>query len=167
MPAYNFKSIRVVPTSKDFVDIVLSKTQRQTPTVVHNGWAIQRIRAFYMRKVSQQAAGKDTLLLPTSLDLGSGTMHGVIWRLQVKYTQSNWHDRLSVILDEFPKVDDIHPFYADLLNVLYDRDHYKLALGQLNVARGLIDKVSQGISLKSNREQSAIIPATLSRSCDY
>lgn len=111
MPTYNFKSIRVVPTSKDFVDIVLSKTQRQTPTVVHNGWAIQRIRAFYMRKV--------------------------------KYTQSNWHDRLSVILDEFPKVDDIHPFYADLLNVLYDRDHYKLALGQLNVARGLIDKVSQ------------------------
>ena len=64
--------------------------------------------------------------------------------LQVKYTQSNWHDRLSVILDEFPKVDDIHPFYADLLNVLYDRDHYKLALGQLNVARNLIDKVSQG-----------------------
>ena len=36
---------------------------------------------------------------------------------------------------------DIHPFYADLSNVLYDRDHYKLALGQLNVARGLIDKV--------------------------
>lgn len=52
-----------------------------------------------------------------------------------------------MILDEFPKVDDIHPFYADLLNVLYDRDHYKLALGQLNVARGLIDKVSQGETL--------------------
>lgn len=41
-------------------------------------------------------------------------------------------------------MDDIHPFYADLLNVLYDRDHYKLALGQLNIARGLIDKVAQG-----------------------
>ena len=72
--------------------------------------------------------------------------------LQVKYTQSNWHDRLSVILDEFPKVDDIHPFYADLLNVLYDRDHYKLALGQLNVARNLIDKVSQGEEQDLRRE---------------
>lgn len=41
-------------------------------------------------------------------------------------------------------MDDIHPFYADLLNVLYDRDHYKLALGQLAVARNLIDKISQG-----------------------
>jgi nucleolar GTP-binding protein len=51
MPTYNFKAIKVVPPASDFVDIVLSKTQRTTPTVVHNGWAIQRIRAFYMRKV--------------------------------------------------------------------------------------------------------------------
>ncbi|KAG7672340.1 hypothetical protein Ndes2437B_g02294 [Nannochloris sp. 'desiccata'] len=111
MPLYNFKSIQVVPTGKDFIDIVLSKTQRQTPTVVHNGWAIQRIRQFYMRKV--------------------------------KFTQSNWHDRLAIILDEFPKVDDIHPFYADLMNVLYDKDHYKLALGQLHTARNLIDQIAQ------------------------
>jgi nucleolar GTP-binding protein len=53
MVLYNFKTIQIVPTGKDFIDIVLSKTQRQTPTVVHNGWAITRIRQFYMRKVSQ------------------------------------------------------------------------------------------------------------------
>ena len=35
---------------------------------------------------------------------------------------------------------DIHPFYSDLLNILYDKDHYKLALGQINTARHLIDK---------------------------
>ena len=29
------------------------------------------------------------------------------------------------------------------MNVLYDRDHYKLALGQLNTARHLIDNVSK------------------------
>lgn len=49
------------------------------------------------------------------------------------------------------QVDDIHPFYADLLNVLYDRDHYKLALGQLAVARNLIDRVASG---KPDPEQS-------------
>ena len=65
--------------------------------------------------------------------------------MQVKYTQSNWHDKLTTILEDFPKVDDIHPFYADLLNVLYDRDHFKLALGQLHMARQLIDRVSQGM----------------------
>merc|ERR1719195_1704411 len=48
-----------------------------------------------------------------------------------------------MILTEFPKLEDIHPFYADLMNVLYDRDHYKLALGQINTARHLIDNVSK------------------------
>lgn len=64
---------------------------------------------------------------------------------QVKFTQSSWHDKLTKILEDFPKVDDMHPFFGDLLNVLYDRDHYKLALGQLHTARNLIDKVSQGM----------------------
>jgi len=62
---------------------------------------------------------------------------------KVKYTQQTFNDKISVILEDFPRLDDIHPFYADLSNVLYDRDHYKLALGQLNVARGLIDKVGK------------------------
>ncbi|KAK6630246.1 Nucleolar GTP-binding protein 1 [Polyplax serrata] len=60
---------------------------------------------------------------------------------KVKYTQQNFHDRLTQIIQEFPKLDDIHPFYADLLNILYDRDHYKLGLGQLNTARHLVDNV--------------------------
>uniref|UniRef100_A0A452ICQ7 Nucleolar GTP-binding protein 1 n=2 Tax=Gopherus agassizii TaxID=38772 RepID=A0A452ICQ7_9SAUR len=62
---------------------------------------------------------------------------------KVKYTQQNYHDRLTQILTDFPKLDDIHPFYADLMNVLYDKDHYKLALGQINIAKNLIDNVSK------------------------
>ncbi|XP_026316431.1 nucleolar GTP-binding protein 1 [Hyposmocoma kahamanoa] len=111
MSLYNFKKIAVVPTSKDFIDIILSKTQRKTPTVVHKHYKISRIRGFYIRKV--------------------------------KYTQQNFHDRLSRIIQEFPKLDDVHPFYADLMNVLYDKDHYKLGLGQLNTARHLIDTVAK------------------------
>ena len=111
MSHYNFKKITVVPTSKDFIDIILSKTQRKTPTVVHKGYKISRIRQFYTRKI--------------------------------KFTQQNYHDKLATILTEFPKLDDVHPFYADLMNVLYDKDHYKLALGQLNTAKHLIDNVSK------------------------
>ena len=62
---------------------------------------------------------------------------------QVKYTQQNFHDRLEMILSEFPRLEDIHPFYADLMNVLYDRDHYKLALGQISTAKHLIDAVAR------------------------
>ncbi|MFQ6624146.1 hypothetical protein Gotur_004162 [Gossypium turneri] len=111
MVQYNFKKITVVPNGKDFIDIILSRTQRQTPTVVHKGYAISRLRQFYMRKV--------------------------------KYTQQNFHEKLSTIIDEFPRLDDIHPFYGDLLHVLYNKDHYKLALGQINTARNLISKVAK------------------------
>jgi len=109
--SYNFKKIAVVPTAKDFIDIVLSKTQRKTPTVIHPSYAISRIRSFYMRKV--------------------------------KYTQQNYHDKLTTIITEFPKLEDIHPFYADLMNVLYDRDHFKLALGQINTVRHMVDNIAK------------------------
>eukprot|EP00299_Pterocystis_sp_00344_P008061 c2900_g1_i1.p1 GENE.c2900_g1_i1~~c2900_g1_i1.p1 ORF type:complete len:653 (-),score=128.79 c2900_g1_i1:30-1988(-) len=111
MPLYNFKKITTVPSSNEMLDIILSKTQRQTPTVVHPGYAISRIRQFYMRKV--------------------------------RYTQQTSAERLSKMLEEFPRLDDIHPFYADLINVLYDRDHYKLALGQVNAARSVIENVGK------------------------
>ncbi|XP_007426818.1 nucleolar GTP-binding protein 1 [Python bivittatus] len=62
---------------------------------------------------------------------------------KVKYTQQNYHDRLTQIIMDFPKLDDIHPFYADLMNILYDKDHYKLALGQINIAKNLIDNVAK------------------------
>jgi len=51
-------------------------------------------------------------------------------------------DRLTQILDDFPAVDGVHPFYADLLNVLYDRDHYKLALGGLAGAKALVSRIA-------------------------
>eukprot|EP01023_Acetabularia_acetabulum_P035975 TRINITY_DN3401_c0_g1_i4.p1 TRINITY_DN3401_c0_g1~~TRINITY_DN3401_c0_g1_i4.p1 ORF type:complete len:676 (-),score=137.05 TRINITY_DN3401_c0_g1_i4:1599-3626(-) len=111
MPLYNFKEIVIVPSSDDLADIILSRTQRQTPSLIHPRHKIGSVRSFYMRKV--------------------------------KYTQQNLRDKISEILEQFPRVDDIHPFYADLLNVLYDRDHYKLALGQLSTARQIVDKIGQ------------------------
>uniref|UniRef100_A0A2K5CIQ4 Nucleolar GTP-binding protein 1 n=1 Tax=Aotus nancymaae TaxID=37293 RepID=A0A2K5CIQ4_AOTNA len=62
---------------------------------------------------------------------------------KVKFAQQNYHDRLSQILTDFPKLDDIHPFYADLMNILYGKDHYKLALGQINTAKNLVANVAK------------------------
>ena len=108
---YNFKKVTVVPTAKDFIDVVLSKTQRKTPTVVHKGYHISRIRQFYMKKV--------------------------------KYTQKTINDKLTIIISDFPRMDDIHPFYGDLMHVLYDRDHYKVALGQIGAVRHIVDNVGR------------------------
>ncbi|TMS38608.1 hypothetical protein L596_005298 [Steinernema carpocapsae] len=109
--SYNFKKITVVPSSTELKDVVLSKTQRKTPTVVHKAYSIGRIRAFYSRKI--------------------------------KFLQQTLHDKLTQIINEFPKMEDVHPFYSDLMNILYDKDHYKIALGQMNTARHLVDGIAR------------------------
>ncbi|TKA82917.1 Nucleolar GTP-binding protein 1 [Friedmanniomyces simplex] len=106
-----WKEIAPVPTSQEFLDIVLSRTQRRLPTQIRAGFKIHRIRAFYIRKV--------------------------------KYTAETFSEKLSAILDGFPRLADIHPFHKDLLNTLYDADHFRIALGQLNTAKGLIETVSR------------------------
>eukprot|EP00927_Polykrikos_kofoidii_P055587 TRINITY_DN49805_c0_g1_i1.p1 TRINITY_DN49805_c0_g1~~TRINITY_DN49805_c0_g1_i1.p1 ORF type:complete len:644 (-),score=159.83 TRINITY_DN49805_c0_g1_i1:82-2013(-) len=108
---YKFKEIQTIPPAKQLLDIVLSRTQRKTPTVVHPGFKITRIRSFYMRKV--------------------------------KYCQTTYDEKFQKMLEDFPKIDDIHPFYGDLCNVLYDRDHYKLALGQVNAVKKIIDNTAK------------------------
>jgi nucleolar GTP-binding protein len=62
---------------------------------------------------------------------------------KIKFTQQTISERLTQILTDFPRLNDIHPFYADLCNTLYDRDHYKLALGQINTARTLVESISR------------------------
>jgi len=62
---------------------------------------------------------------------------------KIKFTQQTISERLGQILSDFPRLNDIHPFYADLCNTLYDRDHYKLALGQINTARSLVDSIAR------------------------
>ncbi|CAD26599.1 similarity to HYPOTHETICAL GTP-BINDING PROTEINS OF THE GTPI/OBG FAMILY [Encephalitozoon cuniculi GB-M1] len=62
---------------------------------------------------------------------------------KVKHAGNEFASRLGTILTDFPRIEDIHPFYGDLINVLYDRDHYKLALGHVNAAKNGIEKVSK------------------------
>jgi len=66
-----------------------------------------------------------------------------LYMRKIKCTQQTFHDRLSPIVHEYPKLEDVHPFYADLTNVLYDNDHYKLALGQINKCQHMIGNISK------------------------
>lgn len=100
-----------MPTSQEFIDIVLSRTQRRLPTQIRAGFKISRIRAFYTRKV--------------------------------KFTAETFTEKFQAILDGFPRLQDIHPFHKDLMNTLYDADHFRIALGTLSTAKRLIETVSR------------------------
>jgi nucleolar GTP-binding protein len=106
-----WKDIPPVPTSQEFLDIVLSRTQRRLPTQIRSGFQISRIRGFYTRKV--------------------------------KFTQETFTDKFAQILESFPRLQDIHPFHKDLLNTLYDADHFRIALGHLSTAKHLIESISR------------------------
>ncbi|KAK0718220.1 P-loop containing nucleoside triphosphate hydrolase protein [Lasiosphaeria miniovina] len=106
-----WKDIAPVPTSQEFIDIVLSRTQRRLPTQIRTGFKISRIRAFYTRKV--------------------------------KFTQETCSEKFSAIVTSFPILSDQHPFHRDLMNILYDADHFKVALGQVSTARHLIETISR------------------------
>ncbi|KAL2691672.1 Nucleolar GTP-binding protein 1 [[Neocosmospora] mangrovei] len=97
-----WKDIPPVPTQQEFLDIVLSRTQRKLPTQIRAGFKISRIRAFYTRKVNSAPSSRAS-----------------------------------------PRLQDIHPFHKDLLNTLYDADHFKIALGQLSTAKHLIETISR------------------------
>eukprot|EP00917_Polyrhabdina_sp_WS-2016_P023262 GHVP01050338.1.p1 GENE.GHVP01050338.1~~GHVP01050338.1.p1 ORF type:complete len:713 (-),score=129.68 GHVP01050338.1:47-2185(-) len=108
---YNFKNILPVPNGADLVDIVLSKTQRQTPTQIHPQMKISRIRDFYMRKV--------------------------------KFCQTEFNERFTAMINGFPQLHEIHGFYSTLCNILFNQDHFKLALGQINNCRQSIDRFAK------------------------
>jgi len=98
-----FKDITKVQDAEGYVNSLLSKVQRTTPTVVRRHYATTRIRKFYLRKV--------------------------------RYMTQLCEERFGKILEEFPKRDELHPFYRSLFDINYERDHYKVALGQINTLK--------------------------------
>jgi len=106
-----WKDIAPVPTHTEFLDIVLSRTQRRLPTQIRAGFQITRIRAFYIRKV--------------------------------KFTAEQFAEKFQAILDGFPRLQDIHPFHKDLMNTLYDADHFRIALGQIATAKHLMESIAK------------------------
>jgi nucleolar GTP-binding protein len=103
--------MRSIPSSKNFIDVVLSQTQRKTPTVIHKNYAIQRVREFYIRKV--------------------------------KFFQQNCESKLVKILQDFPQINQLHPFFNDLLHILIDKNNYKLSLNKILKTKFFIKKFSK------------------------
>lgn len=62
---------------------------------------------------------------------------------KVKFTAESFDEKFTELLAAFPKIDDIHPFHRDLMDTLYDKNHYKLSLAAISRAKTLIEKVSR------------------------
>ncbi|AEA38962.1 nucleolar G-protein (nucleomorph) [Cryptomonas paramecium] len=95
--------------SNDIINTILSKTQKKTPTIIHKHFSIQRIRKFYIKKLS--------------------------------FAYYNFYNYICNLIQKFPVMNEIDPFFKNIFNLLFNKNYYKVALGWLNNLKLLIFKL--------------------------
>jgi nucleolar GTP-binding protein len=77
-------------------------------------------------------------------EVNAGQLHAE----KVERAWRGFSSRLSRVLDGFPELDDLHPFYGDLFNVLFDRDHFAVARGHIAAANAGVSTAGRDCSAR-------------------
>lgn len=62
---------------------------------------------------------------------------------KVRFTNDGFCEKLAEIVESFPNINEIHPFHRDLLDTLYEKNHYKVSLAAVSRAKNLVEQVSR------------------------
>lgn len=62
---------------------------------------------------------------------------------KVKYTAEGFVEKLTDMVAGFPNINDVHPFHRDLMDTLYEKNHYKVSLAAVLKAKTLIEQVAR------------------------
>lgn len=62
---------------------------------------------------------------------------------KVKFTAEGFIEKFDAILQSFPNINDLHPFHRDLMDTLYEKNHYKVSLASVSKAKTLVEKISR------------------------
>ncbi|KAH3661415.1 hypothetical protein OGAPHI_006822 [Ogataea philodendri] len=62
---------------------------------------------------------------------------------KVKFTAEGFTEKFDDVLKGFPNINDVHPFHRDLMDTLYEKNHYKISLAAVSRAKTLIEQVSR------------------------
>lgn len=62
---------------------------------------------------------------------------------KVKYTGEGFVEKFEDILKGFPNINDVHPFHRDLMDTLYEKNHYKISLAAISRAKSLVEQVAR------------------------
>ena len=143
-----FKAIAPVPSASDFIDIALSSTQRKVSQGDMCGVWLLTLKSSNSCPPSftrtSRSRVSETFTCERYVSLRSLHRSGLTHLLdQVKFCANTIDERIGKILTEFPILENLHPFLMHFLNILYDKEHWKIALGQLNKARHLVDQVAK------------------------
>lgn len=62
---------------------------------------------------------------------------------KVKFTSEGFIEKFDDIVKGFPNINDVHPFHRDLMDTLYEKNHYKISLAAISRAKTLVEQVSR------------------------
>lgn len=62
---------------------------------------------------------------------------------KVKFTAEGFSEKYTDIISGFPNINDVHPFHRDLMDTLYEKNHYKVSLAAVSKAKTLIEQVAR------------------------
>lgn len=62
---------------------------------------------------------------------------------KVKFTGEGFVEKFDEIIKGFPNINDVHPFHRDLMDTLYEKNHYKISLAAVARAKTLVEQVSR------------------------
>lgn len=62
---------------------------------------------------------------------------------KVKFTSEGFEEKFQDLISGFPNINDVHPFHRDLMDTLYEKNHYKVSLAAVSRAKTLIEQVSR------------------------
>lgn len=62
---------------------------------------------------------------------------------KVRFTADGFAEKFEDLIKGFPNINDVHPFHRDLMDTLYEKNHYKVSLAAVSRAKTLIEQVSR------------------------
>lgn len=62
---------------------------------------------------------------------------------KVRFTADGFAEKFQDVITGFPNINDVHPFHRDLMDTLYEKNHYKVSLAAVSRAKTLIEQVSR------------------------
>lgn len=62
---------------------------------------------------------------------------------KVKFTADGFAEKFQELIAGFPNINDVHPFHRDLMDTLYEKNHYKVSLALVLRAKTLIEQVAR------------------------
>ena len=62
---------------------------------------------------------------------------------KVRFTGEGFVEKFDDLLKGFPNINDVHRFHRDLMDTLYEKNHYKISLAAISRAKSLVEQVAR------------------------